>query len=65
MSVTTTDPIEKSWQKQVENDLSSGIKTDAVAQMSAGELIGPDAVKSVYFVASNDATDHCRSLICI
>ena len=55
MSVTTTDPIEKSWQKQVENDLSSGIKTDAVAQMSAGELIGPDAVKSVYFVASNDA----------
>lgn len=55
MSVTTTDPIEKSWQKQVENDLSSGIKTDAVAQMSAGELIGPNAVKSVYFVASNDA----------
>ena len=55
MRGTTTDPIEKSWQKQVENDLRSAIETDAVAQMTAGELIGPNAAKSVYFVASNDA----------
>lgn len=54
LSVSTSDPIAQDWLDDIGADYGEAIDAQAVSLMSAGELTGSDATKSVYFVASDD-----------
>ncbi|MGN0479064.1 MAG: FtsX-like permease family protein [Hominenteromicrobium sp.] len=54
ISVTLTDPITDAWTADVEAEHGADMDTHAVTLMSAGELTGSAATKSVYLVASDD-----------
>jgi len=54
ISVMFSDPITEQWASALDAGSGDGIAAGAVTLMAAGDVTGPNAVKSAYLVASDD-----------
>lgn len=55
ISATLDEPVTDEWLAARADEFGSDLEAEAAALMCSGELSGPGATKTVYFVASDDA----------